>query len=673
VLANGLGGFAMGCADGINRRRYHGMLAAATRPPVGRVLALAAMVDGLVVTERDGGIRRYGLTGFRFAGWAGRLGIAATTFMYDGVEACWTYVLPGVCEVEKRLALADGRNEAEVEYVVRCAGRAYLEVRPLVAMRDIHALVDGQRDQWRYAVQEDESGFDALVGDLRLSLRAGDGRFNLARDWWWNFEYEYDLARGQTGKEDLLCPGSFVVECEESETRWSVWAWVGENREACEDRIAGKRAAEKRDRLSRLVGEVVERLPSDAREYQEDVARLVVAADAFVVRRTPPARNNLRDRAAPSEPVLVFPTIIAGYPWFSDWGRDAMISVPGLLLIPRRRNDALELLAGFAAMRRDGLVPNCFDEITGEARYNTVDAPLWFIQACCDYLESTGDEAGFRERLLPACLDIVEAYVHGTDSISVDPRDGLVIAGDQRTNLTWMDAARDGVVFTPRHGKAVEVCGLWVSGLRRLASRLESIDARHARDLARHAERVRFEDAFWNARTGCFFDRLEERAGSWVGVDELRPNQVIALSLPRLPVSPDSARSALRAVREHLLTPVGLRTLAPGSREYRGRYEGNLFDRDAAYHNGTAWPYLLGPYVRAVLRFEKNGREEARRVLGSILGHLAGQGGTIGSIAEVYDGDEPHRADGCAAQAWNVSEVLRALWLMVGGNRLESE
>lgn len=657
LLTNGLGGFAMGCADGVNRRRYHALLIGATTPPVGRVLGLSAIADVLAVPGAGGVVARHPLTDFAFAGWAGRTGTTPTRFSCDGVSASWSYAADTGIEVTRTLTLADGRNAAEIEYRVRTRVSAWLELRPLVALRDFHELVCGHDDRWRYYTTATEQGATTHAGRWHLHLAAESGRFSLHPDWWWNFEYAFDLARGQDGREDLYCPGTFVCECPAGESTHRIRAWM-------DDGVAPKGLDKaKRGRLERLVNSVAARHAGATPDDRAALAALTVAADQFVVVRDLP---ELGRRAS----------IIAGYPWFSDWGRDSMIAIPGLLLACGRHAEALGTLTAFAALRRRGLVPNCFDDATGEAKYNTADASLWFIQASFDYLDATNDSAAFRATLLPACLDILRAYRDGTDfDIGMDPSDGLMVAGNPQTQITWMDAARDGVVFTPRHGKAVEINALWVSGLRRVCAVL---DANAAKAWVMIAEKAAgsFARLFWNADRSCLFDRLErctDAAGeaAWQGVGELRPNQVFAVSLTHSPLSRERQQSVLRALRDDLLTPVGLRSLAPGEPGYRGRFEGRLFDRDAAYHNGTVWPYLIGAYATGVMRAGGGtpaAKAEARAALSPLIASLtsAGSCGAIGSLAEVFDADDPRRPQGCPAQAWSVAEVLRAFVQALG-------
>lgn len=652
LIANGLGGFAMGCADGINRRRYHGLLIGATRPPVGRVLGLAGLAETLVL-EKDGGVERLGISDFKFRGWDGHVGSAPAEFRTDGVEAAWTWRLARG-EVGRRLTLVEGRNAAVVRYSVRTEGRSWLEIRPLAAMRDFHGLVRGRDQAWRYEASGEGERAMVHAGDWTLRMHLVGAQFSPRTDWWWNFEYSKDLERGQAGCEDLLCPGTFVLECEgEREAALEIWMDEGPSPGNAE-----AHAEKRRTRLSRLASAM------ERSGVESGLASVLAAAgDAFVVRR-----DLVRDGAAPAR----MTSVIAGYPWFSDWGRDTMIALPGLLLVPRRFEEALSALRAFAAMRRGGLVPNCFDDGTGEAKYNTVDASLWLVQRACDYLEASADRAGFREHLLPACADVVRAYSDGTDfEIRMDPEDGLIAAGNERTQLTWMDAARDGVIFTPRHGKPVEVNALWVSGLRRLAVVMEKEDVGLARAWREIAERAAgsFERAFWDAEGRCLRDCIG-RDGS--AASEFRPNQIFAVSLPMSPLSKEKRQAVLARVREELLTPVGLRTLSRRDPRYRGRFEGSLFDRDAAYHNGAAWSFLIGPFAEAIMRvgeFSAEARREARRVVQPLIDEIVGEGSPtrpIGTLVELYDGDEPRRPEGCPVQAWSIAEVIRVLWLASG-------
>jgi predicted glycogen debranching enzyme len=359
-----------------------------------------------------------------------------------------------------------------------------------------------------------------------------------------------------------------------------------------------------------------------------------------------------------------------------------MIALPGLLLTTGRLDEATRVMEAFAALTRRGLVPNCFDNGTGAAEYNTVDASLWYLHAAFN-LHKACVEAGHRDPtgegspIRRACLAIIDAYQAGTDfNIRADAKDGLIAAGETGTQLTWMDAKRDGVVFTPRHGKPVEINALWYSGLMVTADLCEKDLPRRSRELRQIAERVAksFREQFWNDEDHCLYDVLSPRSGAFVGVDEIRPNQIFACSLPYSALELERQQSVVKVVTEHLLTPRGLRTLSPTEKGYVARFEGPLFERDRAYHNGTVWPWLLGPYAEAVLRvgkFSERSRALARDAIQPLLDMIAPSdtadsgGPALGQIPEIYDADDapqrPRRPDGCFAQAWSVAECLRVL------------
>lgn len=660
LLTNGLGGFAMGCAHGVPERRYHALLIGALAPPVGRVVGLTGIADAVTAefhTPRGVVAERRALSGFRFRGWSGEFAPPPASFAADASAVTWTYRPWGAGRgvvVERRLRLVAGRNAAVVTYTVHGQGRLRLELSPLTALRDFHGLTHGGEGPGTPRASAEGSTLVVRGPAGVVRFAAPGATLHAVPDWWWNFEYARDRERGQDCVEDLLCPGRFIADLDASRgpARLHLLAWM--------DGADGDGPPDPADepstttRIDRAAGAI--RVPDRAH-----AALLARAADAFVVRR------DLAGAAGRGS----MTTLIAGYPWFSDWGRDTMIALPGLLLATGRLEEARSTLLAFARMQRRGLVPNCFNN-AGEAQYNTADGSLWFVHACGEYLDAGGDRATFDAALAPACLAVIDAYRDGTDfGIRMDPADGLIAAGDATTQLTWMDAARDGVVFTPRHGKPVEINALWHSTLRRLARAIAARDATRAAALDRLAARAGESfGAFWNPAGACLFDRLEPApGGGWRGVPDVRPNQVFAASLPHSPLDPARCRAVVACVRERLLTPRGLRTLDPADPRYRPRYEGNLFERDAAYHNGTVWPYLLGAYAEAVLRtggYSAEARAHAARALTPLLSTLADPepDGPLGSVCEVYDADEPRRPQGCPMQAWSVAELLRA-WVLV--------
>lgn len=580
VLTNALGGFAMGTVGGVPMRRYHGLLVAAMRPPLDRRAALMAVDDALLIEGEGGGEPSvHPLTAFHFSGSRpGGGGPDLVAFEREGAVCRWEFAIAPASGpralVCKELVLARGQNAAVLRYSLSPrARRAWMRLRPLVALRDFHGLLRSDAGLDRFRVfdftRHGEEPHVGVEGEGVLLHLAPSARARWAEkpEWWFDFEYALDRARGDPGCEDLICPGSFLVELTPDQPTFELAAWVGETRPAPWVRIVEGWDAHAAAPLA----------PAPPPDLALLHAALVRAADQFVVARP----------QSDGGPGL---SIIAGYPWFSDWGRDTMIALRGLLLSTRRFEEARAVLGTFAEQRRDGLLPNCFDDATGRPRHNSVDASLWFIHASCDYAQASGDGESFTSSLLPACLDIVEWYTRGTDhGIRVDPGDGLLEAGSPHTQLTWMDAMRDGVVFTPRHGKPVEVNALWYSALLRLAEALDASMPYRAAELfvaGRTAARS-FRAAFWNAQCGALHDTLVPERGRWRPDSKVRPNQVFALALPHCPLDPHQQRSVLRVVRERLLTPVGLRTLDPADPDFRPRFEGDMRQRDQAYHNGT--------------------------------------------------------------------------------------
>ncbi len=672
LLTNGLGGFAMGSASGIPERRYHGWLIAATRPPLGRILALHSCVEWLVVENGPNeppGTRRFDLSAYRFAGGTISPGGQAHLDHFERTPTgCrWTYTIAELSglEVRRDLSLATGANTVEAWYkVAEYSRRAWLEVRPLVALRDFHSLSRAGQDP------ETKTMLDLVEVRTpagRLLLRAaGDSDTHFVHDpqWWRNFEYLKDLERGQDGVEDLFSPGVFVLPCsQEGYTGAVLRAWMPE---------PGSDApfALERRTLSTGDKEAAEppapETPSGINSRQLEAVRQ--AAAQFVVRRL---------SITPGGPPLT--SIIAGYPWFSDWGRDTFISMRGLLLTTGRFKEALEALAAFASLQRRGLIPNCFADGSGVPEYNTVDASLWFVHAACEYLRLSEDHEGFAA-IRQACLNVIDAYRQGTDfDIRMDPADGLITAGNANTQLTWMDAKRNGIVFTPRHGKPVEINALWYSCLLELALAIEPDQPKRARELRQLAELAgkSFEPAFWNEDRGCLFDVLtpsgETSGARWAPNSQIRPNQIFAVSQPFSALKKDKQAAVLTGVRDHLLTPLGLRTLDRADPKYIHRFEGPLIERDAAYHNGTVWPWLIGPYCEAVLRvgaFSDAAKREVRKTIDPLLTEFMDRTtspGPIHQLAEIYDAepiDGLRRPEGCMAQAWSVGELLRILGML---------
>jgi predicted glycogen debranching enzyme len=646
LVGNGLGGYSTGTLAGVCTRRYHGLLVAALQG-VGRTVMLSQLHD--VLRSPDGATHRLGgeersvglllhgashLAEFRL-----ELGLPVWTFEIDGAR------------VEKRVVMPYRQNTVRVSYRLLSPSRAVtLELRPGVHFRPHEAPVGAPLPRYRICAEDGRYEVSAVGSDLpplRLFLGGAHARFVLEREHVAEVVYRVERSRGYDAQGDLFSPGYFQVELAPdrpvvlvaSTEPWEVAS-------ALAPQVAVAAELERRRRL-------LERAPRAARAGA--AAELVLAADAFVITPMGRVQDQALSRAEGDEPR----TVVAGYHWFTDWGRDTMISLEGLTLATGRGDEAGFILRTFAHHVKDGLIPNLFPEGNSEGLYHTADATLWMFHAVDRYVRATGDRRTLR-RLLPQLEEIAQAHLRGTRfGIRVDPGDGLLTQGEAGYQLTWMDAKCDGWVVTPRRGKAVELNALWYNALTVLAGwvREERGDGA-ARPLREAAERARsaFNARFWYERGRHLYDVVDGEAGD---DPAFRPNQIFAISLPH-PVL-DRARWApvVEGVRARLLTPVGLRSLAPDHPEYKRSYHGDLRTRDAAYHQGTVWSWLIGPFVDAWLAVHPGDRAGARAVLDGLVAHLGDA--CVGSVSEVFDAEPPFAPRGCVAQAWGVAELLRAL------------
>ncbi|MCA9287185.1 MAG: glycogen debranching enzyme N-terminal domain-containing protein, partial [Phycisphaerales bacterium] len=626
LLTNGIGGFAMGTLLGVPTRRYHGLLVAAMRPPIDRIVALHSMDELVVIDRGSAAERRTNLTRFHFEDARERPRAHPALVGFErGAQCVWRYLVDGVT-IEKRLHLFHGRNAVEIRYSVRAPGRRVrLHLRPLVALRDFHSLrrkatpdasvgaVDGtviNATGGAFECRRIGMGVVVVSEHRGLVITSDAPRFRTDQAWWTGLRYEREQDRGQDFVEDLWTPGEFTIDSQgmDHATTATVYATVDARPADTPGEDVQRRSARLRSMVEGVTRGVAHGDSTGAPTGLEAptltaVERLCAAGDEFVVPRGGSAAD------AYGHPGL---TVLAGYPWFADWGRDSMICVPGLLIDTGRLGDAHAVLMTFARHIRDGVIPNRFDDHGGEAHYNTVDASLWFIHAVGELARAMGEPGGagapIDPMLVDACVEIVNAYTRGTHAgpatreapgaagdlsdaptgqIRVDPTDGLVVAGDAETQLTWMDARRDGVSFTPRAGKAVEINALWYNALRLYEGWLAELRGDEAaRRIGRLADRAResFNRRFWCDACGHLHDVVDGEGGD---DPACRPNQIFAVSLPN-PVL-DEARwpAVLQVVHERLWTPVGLRSLAPGHADFKPRYDGDLQARDAAYHQGT--------------------------------------------------------------------------------------
>jgi predicted glycogen debranching enzyme len=617
--ADGLGGFAMGTVPGLRTRRYHGLLCAARTPPTGRVMlvsAVEACVD-LGAGPRALSSHRY-LPDVVHPDGAARLAEFAPE-----PWPRWTYALEEGVRIVHELFVPHGEQAVVLTWRIEGAPRAArLTLRPLLAARDVHAL-RRERDGLELVSEQDGAHVRWRPGAGAPEIAAAcTGAYRAEPLWYRDFLYVEERARGYDHVEDLLAPGRFEVD-------------LGAG--AASLVLATGAAAERMRALpaARLAEEL------RAREH---------------ARR---ARLTPRDRAAESYLVARGDgrSLVAGYPWFADWGRDTFLALRGLLLARGRHAEAVDVLSAWSAHVSDGMLPNRFPDEGGEPEYNSVDAALWFVVAAAETLAAAPRLARrTRTQLEDAVRAVLAGYAAGTRAGIRADADGLLACGEPGSQLTWMDARVGGEVMTPRVGKPVEVQALWLQALDH-GARLE---ARFAALLAR--ARAAFEARFWNAETGHLDDVVDCDHVAGTRDPSLRPNQILAVGgLARCWLAPERARGVVAAVERELWTPLGLRTLAPGDARYRGRYAGTPLERDRAYHQGTVWPWLLGPFVEAWVRVHGATADARRaaeqRFVAPLRAHVAEAG--LGHVSELADGDEPHRPGGCPFQAWSLGELVR--------------
>jgi predicted glycogen debranching enzyme len=652
IVTNGLGGYASGTAAGLVTRRYHGLLVAALPNPLGRTMMLNQLQEDVHVTG-----------GERF-----RLGVLETPGALDLAGAqhleefrlemglpIWRYRI-GDTLLEKRIFFAHLQNTVYVSYRLVGPGSVRLSLRPAVDFR-LHEAPVGPRDGSSYQLRLTDSRFEIrgnqMFPSLRMRLSASSSTFVYEPTRQPNLLFRVEAARGYESVGDVWSPGHFELDVSAAHPATllaSTEPW--ETCDAMRAVDAERYELERRARLTELVTEGA----------RDDVgAELALAADQFLIVPAGRVTDATRARAQGEE----LRTVIAGYHWFTDWGRDTMISLEGLTLVSGRTAEARWILHTFQHYVREGLIPNMFPEGAHDGLYHTADATLWFFHAVGRYLAYTDDRATLRS-LLPTLEEIVAWHRRGTRfGIHVDERDGLLAQGSPHHPLTWMDAKCGDWIVTPRRGKPVEINALWYNALSLLAQWLSEERGEAAgAELRGLASRVHesFNARFWYEPGGHLHDLVDAESG---GPDPaLRPNQILAVSLPHPVLVKERWAKVVDAVAKGLLTPVGLRSLAPGHPDYKPNYHGDLRTRDGAYHQGTVWSWLIGPFVDAFLKVHPGERRRAREFLQGLVIHLGEAG--IGSVSEIFDAEPPFVPRGCIAQAWGVAELLRA-WQVTKG------
>jgi predicted glycogen debranching enzyme len=623
---NGIGGFASSTPLGLNTRRYHGLLVAATRPPAGRMVLLSKIEETLVIDGRghDLGTNQYSGAvhpeGYRKLAQFRLDPFPVFTFEVDGIK------------IEKSVFMVHGQNSTVVQYRLEGQNhrRVSLEIRPLIAFRDYHSLT--HENDW---LDPRVQGSDGIVSvrpyeGLPAMYLSHDAQETKEEGFWYrNFEYDVEKERGLDYTEDLFNPLVLRFDLGERNCANVIASLDPQDIASC-DWLREKEVRRRTAITASLkVGE-----PNPL------IHTLTLAADQYIV-----ARGNER-------------TIIAGYPWFTDWGRDTMIALPGLTIATGRLDDARSVLLEFARHVDQGMLPNRFPDAGDVPEYNTIDATLWYFEAVRAFVQRTKDVRFVDQNLYAVLSEIIAWHSRGTRyGIRLDA-DGLIVSDDRSVQLTWMDAKIGDWVVTPRHGKAVEIQALWYNAVRTMESLArwtgKDSDAKRYSSLAVLAARS-FNEKFWNHDAGYLYDTI-----SAVECDStMRPNQILAVSLPYGMLNKGRAAQVVAAVERDLFTPFGLRSLSPADPRYRGHYEGDPVQRDSCYHQGPVWPWLLGPFIDAYVKVhgKRKARGPVHQWLSALESHLSDAG--LGHVSEILDGDAPHQPRGCFAQAWSVAEVLR--------------
>ena len=653
LVTNGLGGYASGTVSGAPTRRFHGILIAALPTPHGRTMMLNEVSEQVLLAggemfdlggeETETGIRNLPSVSYLSA------------FRLEAGLPVWIYKF-GNQMLEKRVHLVNRQNTAHVTYVWRGDQQAALRLRPAMYFRPHEGALSGL-DPEKYSLQSREGLMEISNGtelpSLRLGLTKSEAKFVNDPTIVPDLHFRTEKNRGYDYVGNLWSPGYFEVKINPDE-RITLIASTEDYAvlEALDAEEAFHAEMERRRRLISICNPAL---------HDAFGGELALAADQFLI--TPAGRVGDTARALASGDEIR--TVIAGYHWFTDWGRDTMISLEGLTLVTGRHGDAGYILRTFAHYVRDGLIPNMFPEGKTKGLYHTADATLWFFHAIARYVEYTSDRATLR-LLLPQLCDIVQCHIEGTQfGIKADPKDGLLSQGAEGYQLTWMDAKVGDWVVTPRRGKAVEINALWYNALRLLEGWMrEERGDESAAKFGDHADRAydSFNRRFWNESAGYLYDVID---GEKMKEDPaLRPNQIFAISLEYPVLDQQHWKPVLDTVQQKLLTPVGLRSLAPGHPDFKPRYDGDLRARDAAYHQGTVWAWLIGPFVDAYLKVHPDELESARRLLEGFTRHLSE--GCIGSVSEIFDAEAPYTPRGCIAQAWSVAELARC-WVKTAG------
>jgi len=646
IETNGLGGYASSTISGAHSRRYHGLLVAALHPPLGRTVLLSKLDETIVIggssEGESGGEVRFELSANQYPGAVHPRGYQYLKSFQRDLFPEFYYEAGGV-ELKKTIAALHGVNTTLVLYeVIEAASPFVFELLPLGSARDFHHLSHANNDIGRHYLFEEDI-FQTLNyhGGTELFISVPNAEFVEQQGWYYNLEYPVESYRGLDFREDLYTHGKFLVRLKKGDSLGII--------------ISTERPQQKNAfRLFATEKKRREKLTKDF-SVNKELKSLVLAADQFIVKRGEGT------------------TVVAGYPWFADWGRDSMIALPGLCLVTGRFKEAKQILQQFVGLISEGMLPNRFPDYGAVPEYNTIDATLWFFHAIHQYYKYTADKS-FVKAMLPVLKGIIDWHYKGTRyNIKVDTEDELLYGGEFGVQLTWMDAKVGDWVVTPRRGKPVEVNALWYNALRTMEALVEEVGKKiDSVPYRMRADKVleSFNLQFWNEKQNSLYDYID---GNYKN-DDIRPNQLYAISLPYPLLSGERAKKVFESVVQHLLTPKGLRTLSPSHKDFRPFYGGDVGKRDGAYHQGTVWSFLIGSFLDAAYYVcGDKGKEDAVRYINTFLEHLNEAG--VGTVSEIFDAMAPHTPRGAIAQAWGVAEVLRVAvaYELVPGPELQNE
>ncbi|MCH4890781.1 glycogen debranching protein [Acidaminobacter sp. JC074] len=612
IITNGLGGFSSSSLTGANTRKYHSILNASLNPPVNRTVLLSRLLTTININDKDHVLEstmHEGQTIDNTKYYQSFSDLPLPTFTYN-VEGC---------EIKKEIAMVYGQNTSAVVYTIKTKEPLKLSVELHLNARDHHDL--SSEGDFNYTLEGSDTHllFKNDLADLYID---GFGHYETINQWAEKEYYKIEERRGQEDIDQNYIPGKFVISIPENTTK----------RIAV---IASTQSIEKD--FESIITDELNRREGLYNGQDTTMKRLIIGCDHFIV-----DRQSTKSK-----------TVIAGYPWFTDWGRDTMIALPGLTLSTERYEDAKDIIRTFIKYEKEGLIPNMFPDDNVEPMYNTIDGTLWLFIAVYEYVQKTGDIDFFKE-IYPTLNRIVGKHIEGTTyQIHVDT-DGLLSGGDPTTQLTWMDVKIDGVVVTPRHGKAVEINALWFNALNIMDKLTRQAQIDQSIDYKKYSLSCKesFNKRFWNEANNSLFDLIQDDQP----VDRIRPNQIFAVSLPFSILNQDKEKAVIEMVEKELLTPFGLRSLSRDHADYKPVYDGDVYKRDYAYHQGTVWGWLIGPYLEAHYKTYKDKAYVLDKLQG-LFDHLNDTG--MGTISEVFSGDHPHHARGCFGQAWSVSETLR--------------